>query len=151
MSFLLTLFNLSHSGVYILFYFKTHCQIKLIKIMEHVTLADLGACPAHVPLRDPILSFSHTFLVKSACIGSPWPPMGPCPPMGPNSFVFTHIFGEKHPHRRSTPPLTGPHTPTGNPGSATALALQACSLMELNQWCWTFDGETSWFHKVTTR
>ena len=29
---------------------------------------------------------------------------GACPPMGPNSFVFTHIFVEKRPRRRSTPP-----------------------------------------------
>ena len=42
------------------------------------------------------------------------------PPMGPNSFVFTYIFTEKHPHRGSTPP-TGPRPPTGNPGSATVL------------------------------
>ena len=30
---------------------------------------------------------------------------GARPPYGTNSFVFTHIFGEKCPHRRSTPPL----------------------------------------------
>ena len=44
---------------------------------------------------------------------------GACPPTGPNSFVFTYIFVEKCPRRRSTPPLTGPRPPTGNPGSAT--------------------------------
>ena len=33
------------------------------------------------------------------------------PPMGPNSFVFAYIFTKKHPHQRSTTPLTGarPH------------------------------------------
>ena len=42
------------------------------------------------------------------------------PPTGPNSFVFTYIFAEKHPCRRSMPPLMGPRPPpTGNPGSAT--------------------------------
>ena len=45
---------------------------------------------------------------------------GTCPHIGPNSFIFTYIFGEKHPHRRSTLP------PTGNPGSATA----NCSAVE---------------------
>ena len=41
-------------------------------------LADLGggAYQAHATLQDPILSFLHTFLPKSACI------RGPCPPMG---------------------------------------------------------------------
>ena len=28
--------------------------------------------------------------------------LGARPPMGPNSFVFAHIFAEKHPNRRST-------------------------------------------------
>ena len=37
--------------------------------------------------------------------------------MGHNSFVFAHIFTEKHRHRRSMPP---PPAPMGNPGSATA-------------------------------
>ena len=51
----------------------------------------LGARP---PLWDPILSFWHTFSLKSACIG------GPCPP----------------------PPL-GARPPTGNPGSATGIRI----------------------------
>ena len=56
----------------------------------YVTLAELGGVPgARHPLWDPILSFSHTFSLKSACV------RGPCPPNG------------------STAP------PTGNPGSAT--------------------------------
>ena len=33
-----------------------------------------GACPAHAPLWDPILSFSHTFSLKSAHIRGPHPP-----------------------------------------------------------------------------
>ena len=35
------------------------------------------------------------------------------PPMGPNSFIFAYIFSEKCLHRRSTPPLMGPHAPSG--------------------------------------
>ena len=50
-----------------------------------------GACQAHAPLWDQILSFSHTFLLKSTHVG------GPRPPPPPNG---------------STPPM-------GNPGSAT--------------------------------
>ena len=34
--------------------------------------------------------------------------------MGPNYFIFAHIFTEKRPCQRSTPP-------TGNPGSATVI------------------------------
>ena len=45
--------------------------------------------------------------------------VGAHPTMGPDSFVFTYIFTEKHPRRRSTPPLTGARPPTGNPRSAT--------------------------------
>ena len=58
-----------------------------------------GVCQVHIPPWDPILSFSHTFLLKSACIGGPHPLMGP------------HA------------PLTGPCPPMGNPGSATANGL----------------------------
>ena len=39
-----------------------------------------GACPAHAPPWDPILSFSHTFLPKSAHVGGPCPPNG-CMPL----------------------------------------------------------------------
>ena len=39
-----------------------------------------GGMPAHTPLRDPILSFSHTFSLESAQFGSQTPPkMGPHP------------------------------------------------------------------------
>ena len=61
------------------------------------------------PPWDPIISFSHTFSVKSTCIAGPHPPNGSMPPMGPNPFVFAHIFGEKCLHLRSMPPLMGPH------------------------------------------
>ena len=44
---------------------------------------------------------------------------GRTPPMGPNSFVYAHIFTEKHPRWSSTPPLMGACLPTGNPGSIT--------------------------------
>ena len=63
-----------------------------------------GAPPAHPPQQDPILSFLHTFLPKSAHIGGRRPPKGSAPP------------------------------PTGNPGSATArvydrivMSLTCCS------------------------
>ena len=37
--------------------------------------------PAHAPIQDPILSFSHTFSLKSAQVGGQNPPkMGPRPP-----------------------------------------------------------------------
>ena len=36
------------------------------------------------------------------------------PPTGPNSFIFAHIFAEKHPRQRSTPPpQIGPRHPYG--------------------------------------
>ena len=55
---------------------------------------DLGGMPGIcTPLQDPILSFSHTFLVTSACI------RGPCPPQ------WVHA------------------PPTGNPGSATEVGM----------------------------
>ena len=44
--------------------------------------------------------------------------VGHTPPLGPNSFIFIHIFAEKHPCQRSTPP-NGSMPPMGNPGSAT--------------------------------
>ena len=53
------------------------------------------------PLWDKILSFLHTFLLKSTHVG------GPCPPYG------------------STPPRTGPCPPMGNPGSTT----DSCNLL----------------------
>ena len=61
------------------------------QLVISVALADLGeGVPgARLPIRDPILLFSHTFLPKRTCVG------GPCLP------------------------LTGPRPPTENPGSAT--------------------------------
>ena len=50
----------------------------------------------HAPLQDPILSFLHTFSLKSAHVGGQNPPkMGPHPPMenpgsGPDSEICTH-------------------------------------------------------------
>ena len=43
------------------------------------------------------------------------------PPIGSNSFVFTYIFTEKCPCRRSTAPHNRSTPPTGNPGSAPGL------------------------------
>ena len=41
-----------------------------------------GVCQHTPPLQDPILSFLHTFSLKSAHVGGQNPPkMGPCPPM----------------------------------------------------------------------
>ena len=44
----------------------------------------VGALPVHPPPPqwDPILSYSHTFLPKSACIRGWHPPMAQCPPNG---------------------------------------------------------------------
>ena len=42
-----------------------------------------------------------------------------CPPTGSNSFVFTYVFTEKHPHQRLAPPQWLGTPPMGNPGSAT--------------------------------
>ena len=44
-------------------------------------LADLGGVLGARPLRDPILSFLHTVLPKSAHIGGPRPPNGSTPPL----------------------------------------------------------------------
>ena len=52
--------------------------------------------------------------------GSRGAPPACAPPTGSNSFVFTHVFTEKHTCRRLAPP-TGQRPPTENPGSATAL------------------------------
>ena len=55
-----------------------------------------GACRAHAPLWDPILSFLHTFSPKSGHIGGPRPPNGVhAPPTGnPRSATasYTHNF-----------------------------------------------------------
>ena len=58
--------------------------MELCHTLKHITLADLGGVPgARPPLRDPILSFSHTFLSKSAHVRGPRPPLtGPRPPYG---------------------------------------------------------------------
>ena len=40
-----------------------------------------GVPGARPPLWDPILSFSHTFLLKSAHVGGPRPPNGCTPPL----------------------------------------------------------------------
>ena len=50
------------------------------------------------PLQDPILSFSHTFSLKSAHIGGQNPPkMGPCPPYR-KSWIRPCIGLTNHPH-----------------------------------------------------
>ena len=47
------------------------------------SLADLGgACPGHAPFMDPILSFLHTFSLKSTLVRGPRPPNGSTPPTG---------------------------------------------------------------------
>ena len=58
--------------------------INLVQWRRCISLADLGggvpgACH---PLRDPILSFSHTFSPKSAHVRGPHPPNGSMPPYG---------------------------------------------------------------------
>ena len=45
----------------------------------------------------------HKYLT-SADLGGVLGARPPPHPTGPNSFVFTYIFGKKHPRRRSTPP-----------------------------------------------
>ena len=52
---------------------------------------DLGGHAGHTPPY--ILSFSHTFLPKSAHIGGPYPPNGSMPPMGnPGSTTVTVLI-----------------------------------------------------------
>ena len=46
------------------------------------TIGGSRGVPAHAPLHDPILSFSHTFLPKSARIRGSHPPNGSTPPYG---------------------------------------------------------------------
>ena len=104
-------------------------------------LADLGGgVPgAHHPLWDPILSFSHTFSLKSACVGGPRPPPGRIQDLigGPQimtglklpfwglSFVefwcWGLIFGGRGGPGPRGPPGSAPAPPTGNPGSATGM------------------------------
>ena len=65
-----------------------------IKLDLSVALADLGGGgrARHTPpMRDPILSFLHTFLPKSAHVGGPHPPMVPRPPYGKS--LFRHCVG----------------------------------------------------------
>ena len=52
-------------------------------ILKHHSTLDLGGtCRADTPLQDPILSFSHTFSLKSARVGGPHPSKGSTPPYG---------------------------------------------------------------------
>ena len=56
-----------------------------LKLALHKALADLGGCVpgTRQPLWDPILSFSHTFSPKSACVGGPHAPLTDArPPYG---------------------------------------------------------------------
>ena len=46
-----------------------------------MALADLGGVPGARPPWDPILSFWHTFSLKSAHVGGPRPPNGCTPPL----------------------------------------------------------------------
>ena len=63
------------------------------------------------------------------CIGGSRGHARHTPPTGPNSFIFAHIFGEKHLHQRSTPP-----PPMGNPGSATDISIQNMKFLCLTLW-----------------
>ena len=73
---------------------------RLLKIdNKQKSLADLGgACRAHSPLWDPILSFLHTFSLKSARVVGPCPPNGCTPPYGKSwirhwkSLIKVEIF-----------------------------------------------------------
>ena len=89
----------------------------------YTAVADSGGRRRREPPTGPIVSFSHTFLPKSAPNGSALPPnrkswirscfhwriykqnflRPPPPPTGPNFFVFAYIFTEKHSRRWSTP------------------------------------------------
>ena len=61
--------------------------------------------PHPTPQQDPFLSFSHTFLLKSVCVGGRRPPL----------------------------PTTGRRpNPTGNPGSATALSTSSSKEILIN-------------------
>ena len=56
-----------------------------------------GACPAHTPLWDPILSFLHTFSPKSAHIRGPCPPNGCMPPTGNPGYATDAYLVMKNP------------------------------------------------------
>ena len=64
---------------------KLHCNVIYFKtsLWCSISLADLvGACRMHVPpLRDPILSFSHTFCWKAPVSKVHAPPTGPRSPL----------------------------------------------------------------------
>ena len=48
-------------------------QVSLLRCTALVDLGGGGVPGTRHPLRDPILLFSHTFSLKSACIGGPHP------------------------------------------------------------------------------
>ena len=62
---------------------KTILKMEEITINDHVIDESRGDVPVARPLPDPILSFSHTFLLKSTCVRGPCPPPnGSTPPCG---------------------------------------------------------------------
>ena len=50
-----------------------------MRIISILTWADLGGVPGARPLQDPILSFSHTFSLKSAHVRGQPPQWGHAP------------------------------------------------------------------------
>ena len=86
-----------------------YCQLVALFILNyHATVREYsGNCPG-----------TDIYCAIKLIGGSRGVP-GVRPSTEPNSFIFVYIFAEKHPRRRSIPPVTGPHPPTGNPGSAT--------------------------------
>ena len=90
-------------------------------LLEHVVVIPLYPNVIHIAIADNSLKETISSQIGTQHIGRSRGGMpGTRPPMGPNSFIFAYIFAEKHPHQRSTSPLTGPCPPTGNHGSATA-------------------------------
>ena len=96
---------------YLLFTSDTSTQI--ISKYKSETLADLvGACRAHAPLWDPILSFLHTFSPKSTRVGGPRLLTGVCPPG------------------------VDPGFDQGGPQIVTGLKLPFWGLSFVEFWCW---------------
>ena len=68
---------------------------ELNECMIPIAVVDPGGVPpACAPQQDPILSFSHTFLLKSIRIRGSCPPNGSAPPMG-NPGSATALYDVK--------------------------------------------------------
>ena len=82
-----------------------HTYVFVMVWLDYYPLVDLGGVHGARPsLWDPILSFSHKCLVKSAHIGGPCPPNGSTCPLWDLILSFSHEFLVKSACVRGTCP-----------------------------------------------